>query len=112
MSPDMEKEYLSMEEVADMLGVTYQLIYKLVRSGEMPAIRLGKLYRISKKDLDIYLEKSRISTSGGVCACCGRTYQSRLSLSQGCIECSAPICMDCWDRRKERLCKEHSKPAG
>ena len=28
----MNEEYKSLEEVADMLGVTYQLIYRLVRS--------------------------------------------------------------------------------
>ena len=37
------EEYKSLEEVADMLGVTYQLIDRLVRSGELPAVRLGKL---------------------------------------------------------------------
>ena len=51
-----EIEYMSLEEVADMLGVTYQLIYRLVRAGELPAVRLGKLYRVSRADLDAYLE--------------------------------------------------------
>ena len=40
-----EKEYLSLEEVPESLGVTYQLIYRLVRTGDLPAARLGKLYR-------------------------------------------------------------------
>ena len=54
-----DKNYLSLEEVADALGVTYQLIYKLVRSGELPAARLGKLYRVSRADLHAYLERSK-----------------------------------------------------
>ena len=93
-----------------MLGVTYQLIYRLVRAGELPAIRVGKLYRISQKNFDAYLEQSKFSVgAGGICAFCGKTYQSRLSLSKSCIEpeCGASICVDCWDRNKERYCKEH-----
>ena len=109
MSP--EKEFLSLEEVADTLGVTYQLIYKLARGGEIPAIRVGKLYRISRKELDAYLERSRHSV-GGVCGSCGKTYQSRLSLAQKCSaeECETPVCVDCWERKKERYCAKHKPP--
>ncbi len=105
-----EKEFLSLEEVADRLGVTYQLIYRLVRAGEIPAMRIGKLYRVSRGDLDAYLEQSKMSVgAGGICAGCGKTYSSRLSLTQSCSEvgCEAPLCVDCWDRKKERYCQLH-----
>ena len=46
------ENYMSLEEVAEFLGVTYQLIYRLVRSGELPAARLGKLYRVARADLE------------------------------------------------------------
>ena len=107
MSPD--KEYMSLEEVADLLGVNYQLIYKLVRSGEIPASRVGKVYRVSRSDLDHYLEQSKSSATGGVCSACGRTYQSRLSLTQQCKVCEAPICADCWDRQHVTFCAEHQQ---
>lgn len=95
-----QKEFLSLEDVAERLGVTYQLIYRLVRACEIPAVRVGKLYRIPRKDLDAYLEKSKqVAKAGGVCALCGRTYQSRLSLSKACVEsgCESPLCVDCWE---------------
>ena len=107
MSP--EKEFMSLEEVADLLGVNYQLIYKLVRSGEIPSARVGKVYRVSRKDLDAYLDKSKSAVGGGTCAACGTTYSSRQSLSQECKECGAPICLDCWNRRRIRLCREHQE---
>jgi len=108
MAPD--KEYLSVEEVAEVMGVTYQLIYRLVRSGEMPAVRLGKLYRISRTELNHYLERSRQAvTGGGTCAACGQTYQSRESLTQSCTQCEASICQDCWTRRRVRTCREHAQ---
>lgn len=107
-----ETGYMSLEEVADMLGVTYQLIYRLVRSGELPAVRLGKLYRVSRKDLDGYLERSKGATSaGGVCSACGTAYKSKKSLEQTCTEagCEEPICFDCWNRLGVRKCKKHAK---
>lgn len=106
----VEMEYMSLEEVADMLGVTYQLIYRLVRSGELPAVRLGKLYRVSRSDLDAYLERSKsASASGGVCSVCGTFYKSRKSLEQTCTEngCEEPICFDCWNRLGVRRCSKH-----
>lgn len=106
-----ESTYMSLEEVADMLGVTYQLIYKLVRSGELPAVRLGKLYRVSRSDLDGYLERSKgVNAAGGVCSVCGTFYKSKKSLEQTCTEegCTEPICFDCWNRLGIRKCPKHS----
>jgi excisionase family DNA binding protein len=101
------KEFFTLEEVADLMAVNYQLIYKLVRSGEMPAARLGKVYRVSRRDLDAYLEQSK-SNSGGVCSACGKTYHSRLSLKHTCTECDEPICVDCWERKKIHVCRAHA----
>lgn len=106
MSP--EKNHYSLEEVAEMLGVTYQLIYRLVRSGEIPAARLGKLYRVSKHDLERYLEQSKTAAAGVDCASCGKHYRSRLSTQHACAACGAPICNDCWLRRSVRKCAEHA----
>ena len=104
-----ENGYMSLEEVADMLGVTYQLIYRLVRSGELPAVRLGKLYRVSREDLDSYLERSKRSASGGVCSVCGTFYKTQGSLKNFCTVdgCDEPICFDCWTRLGVRKCKKH-----
>lgn len=103
-----EKDYLSLEEVAREFGVTYQLIYRLVRSGELPAARLGRLYRVLRSDLEAYLERSKAGVgTGGECAACGTFYRSRSSLQQGCTVCGAPVCFDCWKRRGLRVCREH-----
>ncbi|MGN0853134.1 MAG: helix-turn-helix domain-containing protein [Kiritimatiellia bacterium] len=101
---------MSIEEVADMLGVTYQLIYRLVRAGDLPAVRLGKLYRVSRADLDGYLERNKnAALQGGVCSVCGTLYKTRESLKQTCQAdgCEEPICFDCWTRLNIRYCKQH-----
>lgn len=112
----MEKmpEYMSLEEVAEMLGVTYQLIYRLVRSGEIPAVRLGKLYRVSRADLDGYLERSKNTSGGGVCSVCGTQYRGKDSLRNHCTAegCEEPICFDCWTRLGVRRCLEHGGGTG
>jgi excisionase family DNA binding protein len=47
----------SMEEVAEWLGVSYQLVQKLVRAGELPAVKVGvgkrRLIRIKEEDLKV-----------------------------------------------------------
>ncbi len=103
--------YMSLEEVAEFLGVTYQLIYKLVRSGSLPAARLGKIYRVSRADLERYLESSKAPASGGTCSVCGTVYKSAGSLKNTCGEdgCEEPICFDCWTRLGVRRCKKHAK---
>jgi excisionase family DNA binding protein len=102
-------EYMSLEEVADMMGVTYQLIYRLVREGEIPAVRLGKLYRVSRRDLDGYLARNKNTNGGGICSVCGTRYRAADSLRNECTEdgCGEPICFDCWTRLGVRKCREH-----
>jgi excisionase family DNA binding protein len=100
-----EKEFLSLEETAELLGVDYQLVYKLVRSGALPAGRVGRVYRVMRKDVYGYVEGSKASSvSGGVCGACGTGYASKASLRHGCRECGEAICEDCWTRAGRRVC--------
>jgi excisionase family DNA binding protein len=106
------EKYMSIEEVAELLGVTYQLIYRLVRSGDLSAARVGKLYRITPSDLDAYLAKSKAEAIGGmaleICGACGQSYRSRLSFKGECGQCAKPLCLDCWERKGLRMCSEHA----
>jgi excisionase family DNA binding protein len=47
--------YLTPQEVADLLRVSSMTVYRLIKSGEMPAIRVGKAFRIPEDELDAYL---------------------------------------------------------
>ena len=46
-----EYEYLTPQEVMNLLCIGRSTFYKLVNSGELPAFRLGKLWRVRKEDL-------------------------------------------------------------
>ncbi|HZT65244.1 MAG TPA: helix-turn-helix domain-containing protein [Acidimicrobiales bacterium] len=44
-----------MAEVADALRVSNMTVYRLINSGALPAIRVGKSYRLREEDVDKYL---------------------------------------------------------
>ncbi len=102
-----DKQFLSLEEVAKLLDVKYQLIYRLVRSGELPAVRVGRVYRVERADLDAYLERSKTGSGGTTCSVCGSFYRSMSSFPGVCEECGEPICTDCWRRLGVRRCAKH-----
>jgi excisionase family DNA binding protein len=51
-------------EVADHMRVSNMTVYRLIKAGDLPAIRVGKNYRIRGTDLDAYLDAA--STTHGV----------------------------------------------
>jgi len=55
------QKLLRVEEVADLLQVDIETVRRYVRSGKLPAIKLGGKYiRISKTDLDEFLKTLRL----------------------------------------------------
>ena len=52
------KEYLSIPEVAKILGISRIAIYKKVKKGEIKAAKIGRSYAIPKKYLEDILGKS------------------------------------------------------
>lgn len=48
-------ELLTVAEVADMLRVSTMTVYRLIRTGEIPAVRVGRNYRVRRADLEQYL---------------------------------------------------------
>lgn len=47
-----DREVLTVEQSAAYLQVHKVTVYKYIRSGLLPAARLGKVYRIYRRDLD------------------------------------------------------------
>lgn len=52
----MARQLLTAAEVADQLRVSTMTIYRLIRSGELPAVRVGRNYRVRADELAAYLE--------------------------------------------------------
>lgn len=51
---------LTVAEVADVLRVSNMTVYRLIKSGQLAAIRVGKNYRIRQADLDGYLSAGSV----------------------------------------------------
>ncbi len=52
----IERQYLSLGEVAELLGVHEQTVRRWVKAGELPAFKPGKEWRIRDRDLEEFLE--------------------------------------------------------
>lgn len=50
--------FLTVAEVAEQIRVSKMTVYRLVHSGEIEAIRVGRSFRVSEEAVRAYLEKS------------------------------------------------------
>ena len=50
---------LTPKEVGERLAVSVSMVYKLLRIGDLPAIRVGRLPRIAEDDLRAYVAHQR-----------------------------------------------------
>ena len=62
----MANEYplLTVREVADTMRVSTMTVYRLIRDGAMPAIRVGKHFRLRSEDVDAFLDARMVNVSG------------------------------------------------
>ncbi len=56
-----EPEFLTTDEVLGYLRVNARTVYRLIRTGELPAVRVGRQWRIRRCDLDSWLNGHRAS---------------------------------------------------
>jgi excisionase family DNA binding protein len=49
--------FLTTEEVLTYLKVTPRTIYRLIRTGELPAVRVGRQWRFRQHDLDAWIDR-------------------------------------------------------
>ena len=55
--------FLTVQEVADLMRVSTMTVYRIIKSGELPAVRVGRSFRVRDVDVDAYLE-SRYTQAG------------------------------------------------
>jgi excisionase family DNA binding protein len=49
-------QFRTVAEVATLMRVSKMTVYRLVHSGELPAVRVGKSFRVPEKAVHDYLE--------------------------------------------------------
>ncbi|MGI8707670.1 MAG: helix-turn-helix domain-containing protein [Actinomycetota bacterium] len=63
--PQFEDLLLTVDEVARVMRVSNMTVYRLIKSGQMAAIRVGKNYRIRRRDVERYLSDRAVRVEGG-----------------------------------------------
>jgi excisionase family DNA binding protein len=54
-----EESFLTTEEVLEYLQVNLRTVYRLIKAGKIPAVRVGRQWRFRKRDIDAWLESQR-----------------------------------------------------
>jgi excisionase family DNA binding protein len=55
----IDESFLTTEEVLEYLQVNLRTVYRLIKAGKIPAIRVGRQWRFRKRDIDAWLESQR-----------------------------------------------------
>ncbi len=51
-------KFLTIAEVAAMMRVSKMTVYRIVHSGELPAVRVGRSFRVTEEDVNEYIKRS------------------------------------------------------
>ena len=58
-----EVRFLTVAEVAAVMRVSKMTVYRLVHNGEMPAVRVGRSFRVPEQAVHYYLRDSFVETA-------------------------------------------------
>jgi excisionase family DNA binding protein len=58
-----EVRFLTVAEVATIMRVSKMTVYRLVHSGELPAVRVGRSFRVPEQAVHDYLKVSYVDTA-------------------------------------------------
>lgn len=58
-SEPLGPRFMTTDEVLGYLRVNSRTIYRLIRRGDLPAVRVGRQWRFRQSDLDAWLDRQR-----------------------------------------------------
>ena len=58
----MADEIMTVKQLAEYLKLNYQTVYKKVQKGEIPASKIGKVWRFQKSIIDHWLSEEKAVT--------------------------------------------------
>lgn len=56
-------KFMTPQEVAEHLRVSKMTVYRLLKSGELPSVRIGRSWRVRESDVHAFL-KARFNETG------------------------------------------------
>jgi len=61
-----DEVFLTTEEVLAYLQVNLRTVYRLIKAGKIPAVRVGRQWRFRKRDIDLWLNSQRAQAGGAM----------------------------------------------
>ena len=61
----IDEVFLTTEEVLEYLKINLRTVYRLIKAGKIPAVRVGRQWRFRKSDIDAWLESQRPGAAAG-----------------------------------------------
>lgn len=58
MAQEEKGTFLTVAEVAEIMRVSKMTVYRLVHAGELPAVRVGRSFRVHETAVNEYLDAS------------------------------------------------------
>ncbi|EKA62732.1 helix-turn-helix domain-containing protein [Janibacter hoylei] len=58
-----EVRFLTVAEVASIMRVSKMTVYRMVHNGDLPAVRVGRSFRVPEDAVNTYLETSFVETA-------------------------------------------------
>jgi len=58
--PELDRLTLTVEEAAELLGISRGLAYELVKRGELPRLQLGRRVVVPRKALEDLIEAAKL----------------------------------------------------
>jgi len=55
----IDETFLTTDEVLEYLHVNLRTVYRLIKAGKIPAVRVGRQWRFRKRDIDAWLDNQR-----------------------------------------------------
>jgi excisionase family DNA binding protein len=59
----ISKEWLSVSDICDYMRVSSYVVTSLLRSGELPGVKVGREWRVARVDLEEWINRQRATRS-------------------------------------------------
>ena len=80
MEQQSAPRFMTVTEVADIMRVSKMTVYRLIHSGEMPAIRVGKSFRVPEAAVAQMIQAGMSDHSGGQARVIGGEYRDDVAV--------------------------------
>ncbi len=59
---DLGKEWLSVADICDYMGVSAYVVTTQLRSGDLPAVKFGREWRVARQDFEDWINAQRLGS--------------------------------------------------